>query len=321
MRQLLLALALAFGFAAEAGAQQAYPQRTIRIISPFAPGGSNDWVSRVIAKSLAESLKQSVIVENRPGAGTLTATEYVAKSTPDGYTLLMSSNTGLAIAPGLYPKLPYDPSKDFTYIGTVASGPYLMVVHPALAAHSVRELIALAKAKPGKLTFATPGNGTPAHLGWELFKYMTGTDIVHVPYKGNAPALVDVMGWQVDMAYDPIGTAIPQANAGKIRVLAVSSLQRTPLLPDVPTVAEAGLAGYEVNVVYGLIGAAGIPQNIVARLNAEIANALNSAEIKSGMAKFGLDPLRTTPEQFAAVIREEGVKWARVIKASGARPD
>jgi len=302
-------------------AQTQFPTKQIKLISPFPAGGLNDWITRFVAKGLGESFQQPVLVENRPGGGTIPASEYVARSAPDGYTLLLSSNTALAIAPGLYPKLPYNVATDFSLISVVANGPYLVLVNPELPVKTMRELIAYAKVNPGKLSYGSTGNGTPSHLGGELMKAMAGIYMVHIPYKGSAPALTDLVGGQIHLTLDPIGSSEPLIKAGKLRALAITSATRSPLMPDLPTVAESGLAGYEVNVLYGVIGPAGIPKDIVARLNTEIGKHLRTPEAMGNLRERGVEPAPSSPESFAATIRAETQQWARVIKTSGARLD
>jgi len=290
------------------------------LIVPFAPGGGTDIAARAVAQKLTQIFGQQVIVDNRPGAGTTIGTDIAAHSAPDGYTLLECS-TSLAINPSLRRKLPYDALRDFTPVTLVVSEPYVVVTHPTFAAKSIKELIALAKAKPGQITFGSPGTGTGGHLAGELLKLLSGADITHVPYKGNGPALTDLLGGQINLLFATILPALPHVKAGKLHVLAVSGAKRTPLLPDVPTVAEAGVPGYASGSWTGVLAPAGTPRNIVTKLNAELVKGLRSPEMRDWFAKGGAEPVANTSAEFTDFIRNETAKWAKVIKAANIQAD
>ena len=312
------ALAVVGGALAQA---PTYPTKPIRLVVPFPPGGATDILARDVAQKLTESWGQAVVVDNRPGAGANIGTELVAKSAPDGYTLLMGTVGTHAINPSLYAKLPYDHVKDFAPVILVAGVPNVLVVNPALPVNSVAELIAYAKANPGKLNFASSGSGTSIHLSGELFKVMAGVEMVHVPYKGSAPAVQDLIGGQVQLMFDNLPPSLPQIKAGKLRALAVTSAARAPALPDVPTMAEAGLPGFEASSWFGILAPTGTPPAIVAKLNAEIAKWLATPEAKEKLAKQGANAAGGSPEDFAKHIAAETAKWAKVVKDSGAKVD
>jgi len=307
-------------FAAIASAQT-YPAKPIRLVVPFPPGGATDILARDVAQKLTEAWGQQVIVDNRPGAGGNIGSELVAKSAPDGYTLEMGTVGTHAINASLYAKMPYDHVKDFAPVILVAGVPNVLVVNPAVPANSVAELIEYAKANPGKLNFASSGNGTSIHLSGELFKVMAGVQMTHVPYKGSAPALQDLLGGQVQLMFDNLPPSLPQIKAGKLRALAVTSVARAPALPDVPTMAEAGLPGYEASSWFGVLAPAGTPPAIVAKLNSEIAKWLATPEAKEKLSKQGANAAGGTPEDFAKHIAAETTKWAKVVKDSGAKID
>jgi tripartite-type tricarboxylate transporter receptor subunit TctC len=300
-------------------AQSAYPTRPIRLVVPFPPGGAVDILSRTIGPKLGEGLGQQVVIDNRSGAGGNIAAEIVAKAQPDGYTLLMGY-VGHPINATLYSKLTYDVVKDFAPVTLTASSTLVLVSHPSLPAKSVKELIALAKSKPGQVNFASPGSGTPQHLGGELLKRMAGVDMVHIPYKGAGPILADLLGGQVLLGYISLPAALPHLKTGKLRPLGVTSSKRSAVAPDVPTIAES-LPGYEVDNWYGLLAPAGTPKEIVNKLNRDIVKVLQMPEVKERLDSQGIEALSSTPEQFAAYIKSETVKWAKVIKDSGARVD
>ena len=304
---------------AGAGAQH-YPSRPVRFIVPFPPGGGNDIVGRVIALRLAEALGQPVIVDNRGGAGGTLGTDITAKSPADGYTLLIN-NISLAVNATLFAKLPYDTLKDLAPVTLVGRQPNLLVVHPSVAAQSIRELLALAKARPRQLNYGSGGVGTASHLATELLKLMAHVELVHVPYKGLGPALADLMGGQVQLIISTMASALPQVKAGKLRPLAVTTAKRSPFFPEVPTMDEAGVRGYEFNTWYGMLVPAGTPRPIVERLNRETAKLLDSAAIKEQFATQGIEAAPTSPEQFGAYLRTEVEKWGKVVKASGATPE
>jgi tripartite-type tricarboxylate transporter receptor subunit TctC len=322
LRTILLLLPLMM-FATPSPAQQAggYPAKPIRIVVPFPPAGATDILARAIGVELQKAFGQPVVIENKPGAGGNTGADMVAKSAPDGYTLLMGTVGTHGINVSLYSKMPYDAVKDFEPITVVAGVPNLLVVHPSVNARSVRELTALAKAQPGKLNVASSGNGTSIHMAAELYKMMAGVDIVHVPYKGSAPAVTDLLGGQVQMMFDNLPVSLPHAKAGKLRALAVTSLTRSAALPDVPTMDEEGLTGFNATSWFGLLAPAGTPKEVVAKLNAASVKALASPEMRERLAGQGADPVGNTPEQFSAFIKAEIEKWAKIVKASGARID
>ena len=302
------------------GAQD-YPMKPIRIINPFAPGGPVDVVGRLVAAKLLEAWGQAIVIDNRPSSGGAIAGELVARARPDGYTLLVTSTT-FAINASLYPKLPYDTSKDFAAVVPIGSSPGLFTAHPSLPVGSIRDLIALAKKRPGELNYASSGNGTPGHLGMVILEKQAGIELVHVPYKGAAPAINDLLGGQVQLASANISAVLPHVKAGRLRALGVTSLQRWPTIPDVPTVAEEGLAGYEAINWYGLFAPARTPAPVIAKINAEVSRIVESPEIRERLASLGLAaaaPMRSA--EFSAFFHSEITKWAQAVKASGARPD
>ena len=313
----VLISATLFGCVCGAAPAQDYPARPMRWVSPWPPGGANDIFSRIIAQRLSETLGQPVVVENRPGAAGAIGTEAVAKSPADGYTLTLGSSPTHAIAPSLNPALPYDPLRDFDAVTLVAVVPNVLVVNPALPVTSVRELVALAKSRPGTLNFASAGNGTSQHLSGELFKVMAGVDMVHVPYKGTAPALAELLAGQVQLTFDNIPALLPHIQSGKLRALAVTPATRSAALPNLPTVAEAGVAGYDASVWFGVFVPAGTPRPLVLRLHGEIARALAAPEIKSRMAALGAEVSGIGPDAFRDFWRKEIPKWAEVVKAAG----
>ena len=309
------------GFHANAQSAATYPNKPIKIIVPFPPGGATDIIARAIGFELQKAFGQTVIIENKPGAGGNTGADLVAKSPPDGYTLVMATVGTHAINMSLYAKMPYDAVKDFEPVVLVAGVPNLLVVHPSVNARSVKELTALAKAQPGKLNVASSGNGTSIHLSAELYKQMAGVDILHVPYKGSAPAVADLLGGQVQMMFDNMPVSLPHAKAGKLRALAVTSLKRSPALPDVPTMDEEGLKGFDATSWFGLLAPAGTPKDIITKLNAASVAALATPDMRERLAAQGADPVGNSPDQFAAFIKAEIEKWAKIVKASGARVD
>ena len=298
---------------------QGYPEKTIRIIVPYTPGGTADLLARTIGQKMAESLGQQVIIDNRPGAGGNIGAGLAAKAAPDGYTILMGTVATHAINPNLYPNMPYDAAKDFAPIILLATLPNLLVVNPSLPARNVKELIALAKAKPGELAFASAGNGTSQHLSGELFKKMIGVDVIHIPYKGSAPAVTDLVGGQVQLMFDNIPSSLPHVRAGKLRALAVTGPRRSPVLPDLPTVSEAGLPGFSITSWFALFAPAGTPDRILLRLNKEAGNALASKQIRQQWMAQGIEPAGGTAEQLSAFVRIEVPRWAKIIRDSGAR--
>jgi tripartite-type tricarboxylate transporter receptor subunit TctC len=313
--------ALLAAFATLSYAQAPYPTKPIRIVVPFPAGGATDILARAAAQRLTEAWGQSVVVDNRPGAGGNIGAELVAKSAPDGYTLLMGTVGTHAINASLYAKMPYDHVKDFAPVILVAGVPNVLVVNPAVPANSVQELIAYAKANPGKLNFASSGAGTSIHLSGELFKVMAGVQMMHVPYKGSAPALQDLIGGQVQLMFDNLPPSLPQIKAGKLRALGVTSASRASALPDTPTIAESGLTGFEASSWFGLLAPAGTPPAVIGRLNGEIATWLGTPEAKEKLLALGANAAGGTPEDFAKHIAAETAKWAKVVKESGAKVD
>jgi tripartite-type tricarboxylate transporter receptor subunit TctC len=300
---------------APAEAQQ-YPMRPIRLVVPFTPGGANDLVARSIGQKLSDALDQRVVVDNRSGAGGTIGTDIVAKALPDGHTLLMAS-MGMAVNGWLYLKLPYDTLKDFAPVTMLAEQPNIVVVHPSLPVKSVGELLALARSKPGQIRYASGGIGSTTHLATELFLLMAKVDMLHVPYKGLAPAATDLMGGHVQLAIANVSTLLPHVKAGKLRLLAVTTSKRFPLLPETPTVGEAGVSSAESSWWAGLMVPAGTPQPIIKTLNTETTKILNSTAIREQFGTLGLEPIPTSPEAFAKLLRAEIEKWGKVIKASG----
>ncbi|MBI3936971.1 MAG: tripartite tricarboxylate transporter substrate binding protein [Betaproteobacteria bacterium] len=315
------ALCLAWLSGAAGAAQVQYPTKPIRLIVPFPPGGTTDVVARVIAQKLTENWSQQVVVDNRPGAGGIIGTELAAKAPADGYTLLLGSITTHAVNPSLYKKLPFDPLRDFAPVSLAVSTPQVLVVHPSVAAKSVKELIALAKAKPGQLNYASAGTGTSPHLTFELFKSMAGVNLVHVPYKGTGPAITDLIGGQVQTMITGVVALYPHIKAGKLRALGATSAKRVAALPDVPTIAESGVPGFDVASWFGVFAPAGTPKPVVTRLNAEIVKILAVPELRRKLAAQGADPATNTPEQFAAYVKSELARWGKVVQATGARVD
>jgi len=301
-------------------AQGTYPAKPVRVISPSSAGGGSDIIARIVAPKLTERLGQQVIVENRPGAGTVIGSDYVAKAAADGYTLLLGIAT-LATNPALLKKMPYDAVRDLAPITQVAQSPNVLVVHPSIPVKTVKELIAFVRARPGQLTFASAGIGTNPHMTFELFRSMTKLDAVHVPYKGSAPAIVDLVGGHVAMMSATALTAIPQIRAGRLRGLGVTSAKRSAAAPELPTLDEAGVPGYEATQWYGLLAPAGTPPQVVKRLHADMVQILNSADVKSRLANDGAEPVGDTPEQFGKFIRAELAKWAQVARDAGIKPE
>jgi tripartite-type tricarboxylate transporter receptor subunit TctC len=317
MFRAFLAAALALALPALA---QSYPSKPIRIVVPYPPGGFNDTLGRTLAAKFQESWGQPAIVENKPGANTLIGSDHVAKSAPDGYTLLVVAFP-FAVTPSLIRNMPYDTVRDFAPIVLAASSPNLLVVNPQAPVHSVQELIAAAKAKPDGFSYASTGNGSSNHISMELFKSLAGVRIVHIPYKGSAPAVTDLLGGQVQVMFDNVPNVLPHVKAGKLRALATSGSRRSPLAPDVPTVAEAGVPGYEVNVWFGLVAPAGTPREIVQKLNAEVLKILAMPDVRERFQSQGVEPVGSTPEQFGEHIRGQMAKWAKVVQDAGVKAE
>jgi tripartite-type tricarboxylate transporter receptor subunit TctC len=319
LRNLLTAGVLgALSFAASA---QSYPTKTIRLICPFPPGGAVDIASRAVAAELSKTIGQTVAVENRPGAGGNIGGAEAARSAPDGYTLFMTTSGIQAINPALYGKMPFDPNKDLAPVSALVNVNNVLVVHPSVKATTVAEVLALVRANPGKINYASSGNGTSIHMSGEMFKYLTKTDIVHVPYKGSAPAVTDLIGGQVQMMFDNVPSALPHIKAGKLRAIATTGAQRDPALPELPTIAEAGVAGYESGVWFGLAVPVGTPADIIAKINAEALKAAKSPAFVKRMNELGYQVLGTSADQMAEMNRQEVVRWTPVVKASGAKVD
>ena len=316
----LIALFAVAGPARAAAPAASYPTKTIRLIVPFAPGGSNDIMARLVGQNFTESMGQQVVVDNRAGASGIIGTDIAAKAPPDGYTILMMSLT-LAVNPSLFKKLPYDTEKDLAPVTLVASAPLLLVVHPSVPATSLKDLIAHAKANPGKLNFGSGGQGTTPHLAGEMLKTMAGVQMTHIPYKGGGPALADLVGGQIQLMLENIPSTLPFVKSGRLRALAVSGLARSPLAPDVPTLDQAGLKGYEIVGWNGLFVPAGTPGTIVARLHAETVKALSHPTTKERLATLGAEGVGNTPGQFAAFVKAEIGKWAKVVKEAGLRQE
>ena len=317
-----LCIALACGVAeAYAQSDTNYPSKPIRMIVPSAPGSGPDIMARAIGQKLTEALGQAIVIDDKPGAGGIIGSEAAAKAPPDGYTLIMSNAGAHTVNPSLYAKLPYDPVKDFAPVTLVALAPNILIVHPTLPVRNVKELIALAKAKPGELTFGSGGNGSTAHLSGEMFKTMAGINIVHIPFKGSPAAVIAVIAGQIALAIPNIPPALPHVRSGKLKALAVTTAKRAAGVPDLPTVAESGLPGYEATAWFGVLAPAATPPQIIARLNGAIVKIAQTREMQERLMAEGADAVGNTPEQFAQIIRNDIAKWAKVVKASGATLD
>ena len=302
-------------------AAENYPSHSVKIVVPFPAGGSNDIIARILAQKLSERTGQQFFVENRGGAGGNIGADAVAKSAADGYTLLVTAPPPLTTNAALYKSLPFNPETDFAPVALLATVPIVLMVHPSVPAKNVQELVALAKAKPGTLNFGSSGIGTTNHLAGELLKRMTGIDIVHVPYKGAAPAMTDLIGRRIQLMFDNLASSLVQIKAGKVRALAVTTAKRTELAPDLPTIAESGLPGFDINTWFGLFVPARTPPAIVQRLHDEFVKALETPEVRARMLALGAEPVGSTPAQFAQYVQSEAAKYAKLVKASGARAD
>jgi tripartite-type tricarboxylate transporter receptor subunit TctC len=309
-------LGAALCLVASTGHAQTYPSKPVRIIVAFSPGGTNDILARLMGQKLTESLGQTMIVDNRAGAGGNIGTDMVAKSAPDGYTLLLGSTGPHTINPHLYPKMPYDTLKDFTPITLVASSSALLVLHPSIPANTVPQLIALAKAKTSRLNYASSGNGSSGHLAGELFKTMTGVNMTHIPYRGNGVAFTDLIAGQVDTMFANKPGSLPYVKMGKLKAIAITSRKRDPALPDLPTVAET-VSGFEASTWWGVLGPAGLPKDIVEKLNATIAKIVATNDVKERLATLGADPVSTTPDEFMNLIRLELPKYGKIVQLAG----
>ena len=322
MKNRLLSLASAALIATAGGAlAQGYPAKPVRMIVPFPAGGATDIVARLIAQKLTESWRVQVLVDNRGGAGGTIGSDLAAKSPPDGYTILMATSSTHAIAPSLYTKLAYDPVRDFAPVTLVASATILLAVHPSLPTRNVKDLIALAKREPDALSFASSGNGGISHLIGEHFKSVAGIRMLHVPYKGDTPALIDLVSGQVQLMFGTAVSFLPYVKSGRLNALAVTNPKRSPIVPNVPTVAESGLPGFEALQWFGIFAPAGTPKDVVAKLNADIVKAARLPEVRERMTTLGADVVGNTPAEFAAFQKADTAKWAKVVKASGAKID
>jgi tripartite-type tricarboxylate transporter receptor subunit TctC len=319
-RRLTIAVLALLALTAQ-GAAQNYPERVVRIVNPYPPGGSVDVMARILAQKLSDNLGQQFIVENRSGGGGNTGSDFVAKAEPDGYTLLFTAPGPLTVNQTLYSKLSFDPATDFAPIALFATAPIVLIVNPAVPANDVQGLIALAKKEPGKINFASAGNGTTNHLSGELFKSMAQIDIVHVPYRGAGPAMNDLVGGHVQMFFDLMPVVLPQIAAGKVRALANAGIRRPAALPNVPTVAEQGLAGFDASSWYGLVAPAKTPEPVLAKLRDEVAKALKAPDMVARMHELGSEPGTAFGKDFGAFLAAETRKWADVIRASGAKAD
>ena len=312
LRFAVLAVAAA-SFAGPVLAQQ-YPARPVRMLIGFPPGGGTDIVGRIVAQKLSENLGQQIIVENRGGATGMIAAELTAKAPPDGYTIMMAHIAAFSIMPSLYPKMPYDAARDFAPITLAAIGPNFLVVHPSLPARSVKELVALAKARPGQLHYASPGAGSVQHLSAELFKLQAKVDMLHVPYKGSGQSIVDLIAGQVHLNFDSVPPVLPHVRSGRLRALAVTSAKRFSILPDIPTVTEGGVPGFDMSTWWGLVAPAAVNKDIVTRLQNETVKLLHQADVKEKIAFAGADTVGNTAEQFGAFMRSETAKYARIVR-------
>ncbi len=310
----------AFAFAVSAQAQSGYPAKPIRIVVPQPPGASTDLVARLVAQKLADAFRQPVVVDNRPGAGSIIGTDLVAKAPPDGYTLLVVASS-ITINPSLHKNLPFDPLRDLAPVTQLSAFPNMLTVHPAVPVKTVADLIALAKAQPGQLNYGSSGTGTGTHLSAELFKYMTGVSMVHIPFKGGGQAVTALIGGQVQLNFATVPSVLPHVRAGRLRAVAVTTAQRSPAAPETPTIAESGVPGFDHGPWNGMLAPAKTPAAIIARLNAEVTKAVHSAEMKAVLNTDGAEPVGNTPEAFGAILRSDTAKWAQVIKAAGIKAD
>ncbi len=322
-RHLVLALPLLLVSVPSVIAQGAasYPSKAIRVVVPFAAAGTTDIVARAVGAEMTKAWGQSVLVENRPGAGGNLGSDIVAKAAPDGYTLLVGAVSPQAINVSLYPDIPYNVMRDFEHISLLAAVPNVLEVHPSVPVRTVKELIDYAKARPGQLSYASSGSGTSIHLSAELFKSMTGTEMVHVPYKGSAPAVIDLLAGRVQLMFDNLPSSLSQIKAGKLRAIAVTSARRAATLPDIPTIAEAGLPGYEATSWFGMHAPAKTPRDIIGKIHGTVSRALKSPDMHERLTSQGAEPVGNTPEEFSAFVQAEIQKWAKVVKASGAKID
>lgn len=313
----VIGLSVILGLCAGPVMAQSYPAKPIRFIVPFAPGGSTDLVARILAQRLPEALGQAVVVDNRGGAGGVIGAELAARAPADGYTIVLGSPGPLTINPNLLSRMPYDSLRDFSPISLATISPFILVVHPSMPVRSVRELVALAKAKPGQLNYGSAGNGSVGHFSAEQFKWLAGVNLVHVPYKGAGPAVTDLLGGQLNLMFENLPTVLSHVRSGRLRALAVGTKKRSALVPEYPTIDEAGVPGYESSTTFGVLAPAKTPVAVVARLNREIVKILNSPDTKERLAAQGLEAAAGTPQQYAAHIKEELAKYGRIVKAAG----
>ena len=306
---------------AAAQTSPAYPSKPVRIMVPFPAGGGFDIAARGVAQKLFEALKYQFIVDNRPGAGGTVGTQTAARAAPDGYTLLVGGASGMVINPLLTKNLPYDPLKDFAPVSLIAINPTLLVVHGSLPVSTVKELVAYAKARPGKLSYASVGSGSPIHIGMELFKSLTGTNMVHVPYKGAAPAVTDLLGGQVELMFNTMPSVLPHVKSGKLKALAVGTARRSRLVPDLPTVAEAGVPGFQLETWFGLFAPTRTPRHIINTLNTHLVRGLEDRDLAQSLANQGSEPQPSTPEKLAQYMREDAERWGKVIRSAGIKAD
>ena len=318
MKKIAMAWAASVILAALLGAAlaQDYPAKTIRMVVGFVPGGGTDIIGRIVAQKLSETIGQQVVIDNRGGAAGLLAAEIVAKAPPDGYTIMMAHIAAMVVLPSLMPKLPYDVLKDFAPITLVASGPNLLVVHPSLPVKTVRDLVALAKARPGQLQYASPGSGSIQHLAAELFKLQAKVDMLHVPYKGSGQSIVDLIAGHVHLNFDSVPPVINYVRQGRLRAIAVTSAERYSLLPEIPTINESGIEGFDMNTWWGLVAPSAVGKSAIARLHHETVKLLRQNDVKEKIANVGAEPIGNTPEEFSAFIRTETAKYAKIVKAA-----
>ncbi len=321
MRHPIRLFLLAAGIAAGVAHAQSYPARPVRMIVPAAPGGGADIVARIVAIKLTEMLGQQVVVDNRAGAAGTIGAEMTARAIPDGYTVLMAQSTSVAIAPHLYPKLGYDTLRDFAPISLSAAVPNLVVVHPSIPVTTIKELIALAKAKPGQLNYGSSGTGAPSHLAGELLKSLAGAQLTHIPYKGAGPATASLLGAETQVMFAPIVAVMPHVKSNRLRAVAVTTAKRSPAVPEIPTVAESGVPGYEIASWFGVLGPAKLPPDVIARLNRDLVKAVQAPETKERLANEGAEAIGSTPAQFTAYLREELARYGKLIKDAGIRAE
>lgn len=320
MKRVVAAVVLVVGALGMAVAQS-YPNKTIRLVTPYAPGGGTDIIARLLAQKLTENVGQSVVVENRTGGGGIVGTEVAARAAPDGYTILMGTTGPLALNPSLYPKLPYDVQRDFAPIMLIATAPHLLAVHPSVPAKTVKELIAVAKANPGMLTFSSGGNGGSSHLSGEMFNMLAGVRMMHVPYRGTGPAAIAVVTGEVGLSFVDVLTTLPHVKSGRLKGLAVSGAKRSIVASDLPTIMEAGLNGYESGVWYGVLAPARTPPEVIRRLNSELSKVIRDSGVSTRLAAEGSEVVGGSPEQFSTYIKGELERWAKVVKAANVRID